>query len=446
MNVHALKRLLLAALLLLFASGCSLAYGDGLLALPKLPGEYLQLQQELDDILGGGAAYAVAETGANRQAVQLIDLDGDGVDEALAFFRTPDNVYQVYAFRQTDSGFARFDMAEGYGNALRVIEYPSFGNGLAVALGWGFSDTSFYGMTLLRLTANGFEVLLDLSYADVAIEDIDGDGADELGFTVRDSITGLYSARVYRWQEGEYAQVLDVAMCLDVKSVANMQFGRTAEGDRALYIDSQALAGGYVTDVISYDGRVAANETIDPASGSGGATWRPLSVFSADIDGDGALDVPVGRSGDSEQRSRLTWCDFAGGVASATVGATYHSPSESWYLLWPESWGEAVQSVKSSSDSLYKTTFAVYLPEVPGEPEEEPAPRQTALLSVWVFTGDNREEHRMLYQNLHLLRSSATAVYCYSLSDSDFPNYELTGEQVEELFHTIEVNWQSEVY
>jgi len=448
MNGHLLKKLLLAALTcaLLTFSGCSLAYGDSLLALPKLPGEYVQIQQELDDILESGSTYAVAETGANRQTVQLVDLDGDGREEALAFFRTADGTYQVYAFRQTDKGFERFDMAEGYGNTLRSISYPKCGpdGQLAIALSWGFDDTIYYGMTVLRLTANGFENMLDLSYAGALIEDFDGNGADELAFAVRDSVTGLYSARVYRYQNSEYAQIIEVGMCLEVKSVASMQYSLLEDGNRALFIDSQSISGGYVTDVISYDGSTAGNETIDPASGSGSATWRPISVFSADINGDGALDVPVGRSGDTEARNRLSWCAFADGVAVETVGSTYHSPTEAWYLLWPEQWGEAVESVKTNGNGMTKTTFSVILPP-PADPDEERKEQRSALLSIWVFTGDNREEHMQLYPGLHLLRSTVSAIYGYTLVENDFPAYALTDEQVGALFHTIETNWQSEV-
>ena len=45
--------LLLAGLLmiLVLSGGCSLQTGDGLLLLPKVPTEYVQLQQQLDEIL-----------------------------------------------------------------------------------------------------------------------------------------------------------------------------------------------------------------------------------------------------------------------------------------------------------------------------------------------------------------------------------------------------------
>lgn len=448
MNVHVVKKVILAALALLFCSGCSLSYGDGLLALPKLPGEYVQLQKQIDQILGSGATYAVAETGANRQAVQLADLNADGVDEAIAFFRTDDGAYQIYAFRQTEDGFKQIGKTETYADTLHSIYYPRYQrNGqMFLAVCWGVEDSAGFGMTVLSLEKDGLKTMLDLNYADMLIQDVNDDEVEELCFAVRDGVTGLYSARIFMWTGGKYEQLLDVAMCLEVKSVANMAYGLTLDQKYALFVDSQSISGGYVTDIISYDGHTASNETIDPASGSGSATWRPISVFSYDINSDGILDVPVGRVGSEEQRNRLKWCDFRDGDEIVTNTNTYHVPSEAWYFLWPEAWGETVQTIKYGTPSLNKTTFSVALPAQPEQvPKEDKEDRDTALLSIWVFTGDNRDENMQIYPKLKLLKRTANAIYCYTISKSDFPDYNITDEQVRAMFCTIEANWLSEV-
>ena len=63
MYTYVKKLLYLAclSLALLLLGGCSLKFGDGLLLLPKVPTEYVQLQQQLNAILQEGAVYAVAE-------------------------------------------------------------------------------------------------------------------------------------------------------------------------------------------------------------------------------------------------------------------------------------------------------------------------------------------------------------------------------------------------
>ena len=442
MYTYVKKLLYLAclSLALLLLGGCSLKFGDGLLLLPKVPTEYVQLQQQLNTILQEGAVYAVADSGTNRQAVQLVNLDGTGDDEALAFFRTESGAYQVYAFRKEGEHYTRIDMAEGYGTSLRAIYYPTLGDGrLGLAMCWGFDEGGSYGMTVYDFGSQGMTVLMDIQYADVAIEDIDGDGAQEMAFAVRDSVTGLYSARVCQFREDQYRVLYEVPMCLEVRSVANMQFGKVDRNQVGLYIDSLATTGGYVTDLIWYDGRMAANRTIDQASGSGGKTWRPASVFCNDVDGDGRVDVPISHTfsyepNEIELRSRLDWVNYDELGEETLVSSTLHRASENWYLIWPESWGDQVRLETFSTVSLSQTVCWMPGPEGQRQP----------VLSLYVFTGDSRENESALYRKLQTLAGNAAGLYRCDLHQE--ASLALSLEQVRNLFHTIEVSWNSEEY
>jgi len=442
MYTYVKKLLYLAcvSLALLLLGGCSLKFGDGLLLLPKVPTEYVQLQQQLNTILQDGAVYAVADSGTNRQAVQLVNLDGTGDDEALAFFRTESGAYQVYAFRKEGEHYTRIGMAEGYGTSLRAIYYPTLGDGrLGLAMCWGFDEGGSYGMTVYDFGSQGMTVLMDIQYADVAIEDIDGDGAQEMAFAVRDSVTGLYSARVCQFREDQYRVLYEVPMCLEVRSVANMQFGKVDRNQVGLYIDSLATTGGYVTDLIWYDGRMAANRTIDQASGSGGKTWRPASVFCNDVDGDGRVDVPISHTfsyepNEIELRSRLDWVNYDELGEETLVSSTLHRASENWYLIWPESWGDQVRLETFSTVSLSQTVCWMPGPEGQRQP----------VLSLYVFTGDSRENESALYRKLQTLAGNAAGLYRCDLHQE--ASLALSLEQVRNLFHTIEVSWNSEEY
>ena len=436
------KVLLLAGMttFLLLFGGCSLKFGDGLLSLPKVPAEYVQLQQQLDTIRQGGAVYAVAESGTNRQAVQLVDLDGDGTEEALAFFRTETNAYQVYVFRQVDGQYIRIGMAEGYGSTLRAIYYPALENGkAALAMCWGFDEGGSYGMTVYGFAEAGMSVLMDIRYSDVVLRDINGDGSEEMAFAIRDTVTGLYSARIYQYQKAQYRVLCDVPMCLEVRSVANMQFGTLEKGQVGLYVDSTATTGGYVTDLIWYDGRMAANRTIDQASGSGAKTWRPASVFCADISGDGRVDVPVSHTfsyepNEIEMRSRLDWMNYDELGAETLVGSTLHRAGENWYLDWPESWGDQVRLETFHTVGLSQTVCWQAGPDGQRQP----------VLSVYVFTGDDREGDAALHRKLQHLASNASGLYRCDPHEESPLSLDMT--QLRLRFHTVEVSWNSEEY
>ena len=94
-----------AALALMCATGCGARIGftlnpQDLYGLPKLPAKYTELNARLNAILEDGAEYAAPTSGANIQPVQLTDLDGDGQQEAVAFFRKAEDEkpLKIYIF------------------------------------------------------------------------------------------------------------------------------------------------------------------------------------------------------------------------------------------------------------------------------------------------------------------------------------------------------------
>lgn len=434
--------------LVLVLSGCSLEYGDGLLSLPKLPGEYLLLQHELDMILSTGAVYATAETGSNRQAVQLVDVDGDGEDEAIAFFRKPGGDFLVCAYKRGIEGYEEIGRAEGFGNTINAVYYPCItpGGGLALALSWGLEDASNYGMTIFGFAGGGLQNLLDIQYSNLLVEDLNGDSLDELCFAVRDAATGAHSLRVYSYSRETYRLQSEAPLCVEVRSVSRMTLGKTTGGHDALFIDSASTGSGYVTDIIALTDSGAFNETIDLVSGSGSATWRLVSVSVTDINGDGIVDVPVAAEAQpgvetqpGDARFKLRWCNFEQGEEPRVVATTYHNISEEWYLVWPEAWGDCVTAVRSSSAGVSRTTFVMAAGNQPD------GGRGETLLVICVYTGDNRVSYAVA-DGVKVVRQTESSLYGYMLPEVAPAEYALSAEQVEELLKLVEKEWTAGGY
>ena len=75
---------LMLSVLALALSGCIFTAPEATLyRLPKLAGEYESLEARIDTLLAMGGEYAAPTSGSNLQSVQMIDLDSDGVEEAV---------------------------------------------------------------------------------------------------------------------------------------------------------------------------------------------------------------------------------------------------------------------------------------------------------------------------------------------------------------------------
>lgn len=457
MEKKALRRIAAGCLLFctVFLTGCSIESGDGLASLPKLPGEYVTLQKKLDDILAKGFTYAVAEDGPNRQAVQLVDVDGDGNDETISFFRSATSgEYSVYIHKKQGEGYKEIGHTKGYGKYLREVHYvKSSPNGsVAIVLCWAGEDNTSYGMTVHMVGKDGLIDALTVKYANMSINDLDGDGVEEIVTISYDRGTNAMSIAAYGFMGESCTQLTETALSADIKNVVAITEGITSDSGRALYVDSLMNTGGYLTDIVKYRNGSFHNATMDMDSMTSSSTWRQVSVQCRDMDGDGIYEIPLatmlpgyGDPNSSETRWKLKWTRFLPDNQTQLVMTTFHSTAEDWFFLWPERWGENVTVLKKNEAGISKTIF--FVPPAGrknGEYRLEPDETNT-LLNIYAFTGDSRREY---FENsgMGLLKETSNTIFAYSIPSNNYGQYTLTEEEMQSCFHMITKEWGMEGY
>ena len=170
--------LLLAAALPLLCGCMMSASVDDLYALLQLPEEYESLSARLSEILALGAEYAAPQAGANLPPVQMVDLDGDGTDEALGFFRisSEERPLKVYVFRAVEDDYQQAAVIDGSGTSIHSIRYEDMdGDGVReILVSWQVSPEvralGVYGMRGLEPV-----LLMSAPYTRYEAVDLDGD-------------------------------------------------------------------------------------------------------------------------------------------------------------------------------------------------------------------------------------------------------------------------------
>ncbi len=433
--------IILAALVLLCA-GCNLDDRDSLFALPELSGQYRYLQRELDKILAQGATYTVAGTGSVRSSVQMADLNGDGREEAIGLFLSADGVPEVHVFRMEDESCTWLGKLTGVGTGVREIRLFSRGTQgqQALAVSWAYeNDARYYGMTVAGVGGNELFTMLDLQYSACLPQDLDEDGVEELTFVrpVKDS-ESLYTC-IYQLEGASYRLLTQAPLCIETQSVLKLRYASVMEDSVALVVDSAAKNGGYVTDVLDFDGTELVSLTRDPVSGSGLAYWRRAAVPAYDINGDGLLELPAALSPDvlGDAGNRILWRALQKNGAGKTVAMAYHKVDENWALRWPETWpsqlGAGVYVEHSEKENVSTTVFYVWNADVENEQLSK-----RVLLTIWAFHGEERVRTRAQHHMVKPLNESGEILYGYTLPEEEISNrYSLTGELVETLFCQI---------
>ena len=166
----------------LLLSGCMSSTIDELLSLPQPSEEYLELQKSIDEIVASGASYSAPSSGSHRQSVQLYDVNGDGVNEALAFFSVAgEKPLKIYIFRLVGSRYEAAAVIEGDGTGIDSISYLDMnGDGWSeIVVGWRMGPE----IQMLNIYAlKGFAVssVAATDYDEYLTADLDGNGREDL--------------------------------------------------------------------------------------------------------------------------------------------------------------------------------------------------------------------------------------------------------------------------
>lgn len=438
--------LLAAALLPLLLSGCMMAASaEDLYALPQLPDEYKALNARLLEILAGGAEYAPPVAGSNLPSVQMVDLNGDGTDEALAFFRvsSEERPLKIYIFQAVGDDYRQAALIEGSGTSIHSIRYEDMNNDgvREVLVGWRVSaevqTLSIYSMRDLEPLR-----LMNTAYARYEVADLDGDEDQELTVLRSDDTeTGQTLADFYDWDSAYSSLQLHSTARLSapVANIQRVQVGTLLEGEAALFVTSRVPGADDTsracTDILAFRGAELANIVLND-TGVSTEIFRYQNILPADVNGDLATDVPRPAALSSEDGEdtywKIYWYSYNLDGTNERQAVTYHNLTDEWYLLIPDSWDNhfTVRQANVSS-AVHTTTFY----SVHGRTMEE------ELMTIHTFTGSDRE-NQAAKSGRTILRRLQETVYVISYTDAYSRwRYAVDSSVITERFHHIPKRW-----
>ena len=177
-------RLILAAGLLMLLSGCFSQSVDDLYAPPRAPDDYLKLDNKINEVLNAGGEYAAPLTGELTQKVQLQDLNGDGVQEAIAFFRvsSSERPLKIYIYRQTGDDYEVAAIIEGEGSAINYVSYVNLDDSPSkeIIVSWQMMSDQNHSLAAYSIHNGQVLELMRTNYTNFQICDMDQDGQDEI--------------------------------------------------------------------------------------------------------------------------------------------------------------------------------------------------------------------------------------------------------------------------
>lgn len=439
-----------ACMMATLLTGCLFQSVEELYTLPKLSADYANLQDELGALINTGLEYAAPLTGDNAQSIQFQDLDQDGTDEVVAYFRATSGVkpIRIYIFRKTEEGlYENVAQIQGDGAAIHSVRYENMDDTQTAELlvNYQISD-QVYSLHVYSLENYTPSELFSSGCSRYAASDLDQDGQCELVlFQTNDE--GRRQAEYYDAASGTLRPQGIVQLSANLGVISRVRVRNLVGGQPAVYVTGEYSSNQarQITDILSVSQGELKNITLDESVGDSTATIRGLAgnIFATDINGDGILEIPFARELNQLEGQNVwlvRWQQYHPDGSSALACTTLWSPTDGWYLEVPEDWSDQISMQRETS--TLSSEVAVKLYHFDGEEEITPeslGEDQQPFLTVYTLAGVRRAGQSSASGRVMLLVQND--LLCTAVINSDSWDCGLDETSLKTIFHQIPTDW-----
>lgn len=438
MKRHFQKAIVLLVLMtaVCLLGGCQfVASVEELMTLPQMPLEYEGLSQQIESLIAEGYEYASPTSGKNIQSVQMVDLNGDGAEEAVAFFRkqSDEKPLKIAVFHPEQGAYSLMCTIESSGTAVESVSYQDLtGDGSKeMIVGWKIS-TDVQNVAVYKIAAAPV-TLLRSGYTKFTIQMMDPDTTNGCAnlIVVRSDAEGESIAELYGWENDTMAVV---SSCVLSSTMAELNHGSIASGmldDKtvALYVTGVNDQNMAVTDILACKKGVLANMVENRKTGRSDVVYPYCQLEPQDIDDDGMMEIPVPEQEASDKQidGIISWYRYDEDGQASWAMDTYHCLSAGWYITLPADWhSRTTAALKDNSTSEAQVTLCV---------DDE------SVATVYTISGENRE-NRAVRGNRFVLKRQTTVIYAGELTP-DSGTWDLDEAFLRENFNLILGSWTS---
>lgn len=298
--------LLSSILIALSLSACSLAGLDARsLISPPTSNEDQQAIHNLLETYDSDLNFIYPKNGDYRSAIIIEDLNGDGSDEAIGFLEVTEGGISLTFMNEIDG---EWEVVNFFQNTATQIYKVCFGdldgNGTKeIIIGWGSPQSLTATISVIKYEDGvATEYILDHTYNEFVITDLDYDGTQELFtatvFVATEEEGGTDQNAVGRVFSFDEKPVLTYSCLLNnsVTKYSTCTFSNISESNQAVVLDGITADGAYISQLVTKE---SSNLITLLSSDSNVKEYNYFlrsslfPILSQDIDGDGILEFPL---------------------------------------------------------------------------------------------------------------------------------------------------------
>ncbi len=300
------KLIVISIFLTLFVSGCSFIGFDiqELMRPPRPVGDEAEIQKVIESSTNG-YTFKYPQRGNYKSAVIMKDIDGDGKDEAIAFYNTKNSQQNenmnIMIIDQDEEGWHK---NSSFSNLATNVDKVCFGklkndNTMAIIVGWNGYNGMESRITVFKYIDGEVKALdLDYNYYDFVVEDFDADGLCEIfliGPSSKDNKDKISSCILIKnsEQSGKLHNVGQIELNCEFLGCSNIKYGYIFEGQLGVVIDGEKAGNKKMTQLIYWNKEKSILSAPLYQSELDTLNQRNTNIFSCDINNDGIIEIPI---------------------------------------------------------------------------------------------------------------------------------------------------------
>lgn len=361
---------ILSASFLTFASGCNISdFGtENLLRPPTSMGDEAEIEQLISDTAKNNYILKYPKSGNYRSAITMTDLNGDGTDEAVAFYRKGNDtaiIHMLVIFFDNDKWKLSSD------NVIETTDIDSIdfadidGNGSLEIL----SGYTTYSTNVNRLECYAYSqgktsnIKSGQNYSSFYCGDFDSDGVDEVITLLLYTTENEACASMLDYSESKKSLYSKASVPMDpnivkYKNVTVASFDNNIQG---VVVDGSFVNDELNTQVIYYSTDLSLLRNPLFSEKKKNITQRGCSVIASDIDKDDLIEIPVvtklphsKNESDKNIADKIEWNSFSA-VNETTTAKIYMiaNYNNGYSIKMPENWiGDTVTASIDLDDTM----------------------------------------------------------------------------------------------
>ncbi len=362
-----LKKLFLCVMVLLMAltlCGCDFFASDTseLLSPPALSDDFKKISLAIEQSNETDYVMEYPQSGEYRSAIVQKDINGDGQNEALAFYSTKDGeteVMNINVICKKDKEWKSVTVQSIVAGGVHRVEFCDLDqDGInEILVGWQIYAASEMQLAVYTFKNNSLNQRMLSRYNHFAVCDLDENNTDDIFIIDTDTKKQQNTASLYGFSKDGVIQIGKCALDSKVQSFGHPVVSELSSGKRAVYIDSVKGIGA-ITEVIIFEKGALKNPLYDEELLETNKTLRAVNLSTRDFNNDGVLEIPVqlgvpsvAENKAAEKLYLTSWCSFNGELLTSQVTSMVNLIDGYYYNL-PVKWIGNIAVLKDTDNCI----------------------------------------------------------------------------------------------